>query len=360
MVVGKHGVKTARIVVLYLMDMVSTREQMMDSVTSRILLFCAQNRVSAGLSRNNGAISAEDVFAELFNIIYRDSHASFINANKIKINYPGIDLLDTDNKTAIQITVQNSLKKVKDSFSKIPAFSDNRDYSRVEFFIQDNKITLGMKRFGPKYKDYDVEVYCASDVLRDVDSIGKQDHLKDVCEFVEKSINVPNRVTAEKDIDNEAFGILFQALKDRVESKDIVDAKDPMIVYKSSPKEKKDKFKSDWEKLVNLYKNSLGMKDKDEGYKKLIDYEKQITECFSEDLDEIQKDLILKYLRTQSLIILEENPNKPLIAIEGLTKKIKSDFNVGFLSKTQVMSFILNMFFACDVFPLEFKQDEEV
>lgn len=332
--------------------MISSKEKMIESVSSRILLFCANNKSLAKFNYNNGTVSAEDFFAEFFNILYRDSGCNFFNTNKDKSNYPGIDLLDLDNKKAVQVTIENSLKKVSGTFDVIPKINENKLYTKLDFVIQDSKITKGMKNFGPVYQGYDVNVICIADILRDVNNLNKLNHVEDVCRFVEKAIKIPDKAVAEMQVDNEAFEILFQALKDQVIKVDVENEKDPIVVYRSSTKEKKNKFKNDWDRLINLYKHTLGMTDTDNGHVKLINYEKRLAECFSQDLNEIQKNLILKYLRVESFLVLEKNSGKPLEAIEELTEKIKIDFNVGFLSKTQVMSFILNMFFTCDVFPL--------
>ena len=228
----------------------------------------------------------------------------------------------------------------------------------MEFLIQANEITSGMKSFGPTYQDYEVKVVCMPDILRDINNLSKLEDVEKVCEFVERAVNVPDKVVADKQVDNEAFKILFRALRDRINKEDVFEMKDPISIYKSSTSEKKEKFKNDWKTLVSLYKHTLGMTGADDDHVKLINYENNLRECFSQDIDEIQKDLVVKYLRVESFLILEENSGKPQIAIEKLTEKMQKEFNVGFLSKTQVMSFILNMFFKCDVFPLEFKEDE--
>jgi hypothetical protein len=339
--------------------MTSKKEEMIKSISSRILLFCSNNKNLSKINLNDGSVSAEDFFAELFNILYRDNNSKLFNTNKNKSNYPGIDLLDLENKKAIQVTVENTLSKIKSSFCKIPQKKDNEVYSSVEFIIQVNSVTKGMKTFGPKYQDYNVKVICIPDILREINNLSNLKHVEDICKFVENAIKVPDKVMANKQVDNEAFEILFQILKDRITKSDMAEIKDPISIYKSSPKEKRDKFDSDWKQLIDLYKLTLGMTGADDDHNKLINYENRLSECFSQDLNEIQKDLILKYLRAESFMVLESNQGKPLVAIGKLTEKIRADFNVGFLSKTQVMSFVLNMFFTCDVFPLEFKTNEE-
>lgn len=339
--------------------MIALKVDMIKSITTRLSVFCDSNKNLSKLNLNDGTVSAEDFFATLFNLLYRDKNSNFFNANVLNSIYPGIDLLDLDNKVAAQVTIDNTLGKVKSTFTKIPKVQENKLYTKVKFVIQDNRITSGMKKFGPKYEGYDVEVVCIPDILREINGLMDDKHIEAICKYVESAIRVPDKIVAEEKVDNDAFEVLFQALKDRVEKEDIIEAEDPIIVYKSSPQEKKEKFKDDWNKLISLYKYALGMSGEVGDYNKLINYEKRLNECFSQDLNEIQKELILKYLRVESYIFLNKNSGKPLVSIDEFTQKIIDDFKVGFLQKTQVMSFVLNMFFMCDVFPLEYQQNEE-
>lgn len=332
---------------------------MIESISTRILLFCSSNKQLAKLNRNNGAVSAEDFFANLLNLIHKNDNYNLINANSLnKVNYPGIDLLDLDNKRGIQVTVENSLKKIKNTFDVIPRAEDNKDYNKIEFLFQLESVTNGIKKFSSHYNGYEVKTYCLPDILKNITKLNN-DILKEVCIFVEDSIEIPDKVIAGKHIDEIAFRILFAALKNKIDNNTPEDKNDIKLIYKSSSKEKKNIFINDWNNLINLYKLSLGIDDKnDNSYINLINYQKNIEECFSQELDEDQKELIIGYLRTESHFLLIKNNSNPIISINELTEKIKKDFDVTFLSKIQVESFILNMFFACDVFPLNIDNHE--
>jgi len=50
--------------------MITLREKMWDSITSKTLLYFQKNRTDSKTNRNNGAISAEDFITGLYNILY--------------------------------------------------------------------------------------------------------------------------------------------------------------------------------------------------------------------------------------------------------------------------------------------------
>lgn len=59
--------------------------------------------------------ACEDLFMEIFNIVYAQNGWKFQNMNNIKPNYPAIDLGDVKNKIGIQITCQSDSTKIQDT-----------------------------------------------------------------------------------------------------------------------------------------------------------------------------------------------------------------------------------------------------
>src|SRR5947209_3183358 len=82
-----------------------TREDYLKKIIDTLTLIetSVRNRVVLNLYDNN--LFSEDFFPGLLNFIYP---LKLENANKMKRNYPGIDLIDTHNKVAYQVTSTNT------------------------------------------------------------------------------------------------------------------------------------------------------------------------------------------------------------------------------------------------------------
>jgi hypothetical protein len=92
-----------------------TREEYLKKITDTLALIetSVRNRVVLNLYDNN--IISEDFFPGLLNFIYG---LKLDNANKTKKNFPGIDLSDTTNKVAFQLTSTNTQTKIQKTIDK--------------------------------------------------------------------------------------------------------------------------------------------------------------------------------------------------------------------------------------------------
>lgn len=329
----------------------SVKERMLDSITSRIIVFFQTNKAGSMLNRNDGAIAAEDFISDLFNLVRDHEKPGYICTKKLKSNYPGIDVLSTTKKEGIQVTVQTTRSKVTTTFSKIPKLAQNTDYSRIIFVVQDTTLSNTLKRFPTSYEGYTVQILSATEILREIDALTFE-QMQKVCEYVERVLKMPDTVMENRDVDAQLFHVLFTSLNGALSRGVLNTEVEDEPVYKTSPSEKRVKYERDWPILVQLYKDALGLKGDGSETERFIAYHKYVEEAFSQDLDEDDKEAIQSYLKTKSTMLLAENDGNAVAAINQMASQMREDLNLGFVISPHVLSFILNMFFKCDVLPL--------
>jgi hypothetical protein len=331
--------------------MISARDKMFDSITSRIIQFFYQNKLASEQNKNDGAVSAEDFIKELFNLLYEGGDSNYVCTSKIRHNYPGIDIINKVKKQGVQVTVREDNQKIKDTFKKIPTIGENSDYNKVIFVIQSSHKPKNLLKQPNLYQGYSLEIKSASEILNDISNLG-DNALEKVCAYVEKAVVIPDPVSMGRNVDAEIFFVLFDALINSLESdpSDIPDHDD--LIYKTSIEEKRKKFSDFWKILQQLYKDSLGLKEDGSTSNKLIFYRKYVEEAFSQRLNETQKETIQSYLKTQSAMLLHQNDGDPVKAINQMVSVMQDELKLGFLNKANIISFLLNMFFKCDVFPM--------
>ena len=93
------------------------RNELLSKISDMLLLIGRSIEQLGSMNLNNDAVLAENTFKDLLNVIYK---ASFVNANSIKHNMPGIDLIDWDRKILVQISKECTRSKIQESLDKIP------------------------------------------------------------------------------------------------------------------------------------------------------------------------------------------------------------------------------------------------
>lgn len=87
--------------------------------------------------KDDVATDAEDFFAGFFNILMG---WKLQNANSTRRNCPAIDLEDSRARIAIQITAQNSLKKIRDTVDSFYKHDMRRSYDSLIILILSNRL----------------------------------------------------------------------------------------------------------------------------------------------------------------------------------------------------------------------------
>lgn len=163
------------------------RQQYFNYIENKLstLVVSVKNRGKLNLLDLN--IHSEIFFANLFNRIF---NYNLINANMIKQNQEGIDLIDKNNKVIIQVSstcnkakIQNSLNKSKDykdySFKFIAITSSNYVTK-----VKEHSFEKGLLNFNPKE-----DIYGISEILRVIQNL-EIDLLKKVYQLIKEELEV--------------------------------------------------------------------------------------------------------------------------------------------------------------------------
>lgn len=89
---------------------------MMGQIKKAFSSLCYEVSMSTSLNQLSINVHAEQFFVELLNELFT---YNLVNTNSEEKNFASIDLLDTGNRIAFQITSDSSLKKIKDTLSKL-------------------------------------------------------------------------------------------------------------------------------------------------------------------------------------------------------------------------------------------------
>lgn len=109
---------------------------------------------------------AEYFFQDMLNLTYS---WSLKNMNKIQSNYPAIDLGDKKNKLCIQVTAQDSSKKIEDTINAFYKKKLDKKYNKLIILILTNKKKY-TKKFSIK-NHTEFEIIDIDDLLEEINSL---------------------------------------------------------------------------------------------------------------------------------------------------------------------------------------------
>jgi hypothetical protein len=148
-----------------------------------ILQYYLENVSSINL--NDGNLIAEDFSATLLNMIF-DWKLINLNTNK---NIAGIDLGDSENKIAVQVTRQNNREKIEETIQKFFTHNHHREYKTLYVFLLTNK-----KKYKKPFDTQNLIKFNAEDNILD---------FKDITALIN---NLPNSTLRKiEDLFNEEF-----------------------------------------------------------------------------------------------------------------------------------------------------------
>lgn len=176
------------------------RVEVMKSVTEKLGWFKSQIELENEINFYDNNIGSEDFMCGLLNYVYG---WHLVNLNKKDKNCPGIDLGDEENRVAVQITSDNSRKKVQSTIDTFLKKEYEKKYSKLIFVI------LGSKtRFS---KDFDTANKFVFDRIKDVIDINQIIKDLDNCDdemifqvhsYIEEKMRVPDKSKNYNDINS--------------------------------------------------------------------------------------------------------------------------------------------------------------
>lgn len=159
------------------------------------LVYKIENRNSINLLDIN--IVAEDFLKDFLNLVYG---YELINVNLLEKNAPAIDLVDIDRRIAIQVTSDNSSKKIDETLKKFNEKNLYKKYDRLIILILTSKKKYSKEFNSGDYLEFDkyTDIIDIKDILKYVRGKSTSD-LKEIKKFLNKELN-PNITRNQKDI----------------------------------------------------------------------------------------------------------------------------------------------------------------
>lgn len=272
-------------------------------------------------------VYAENFYRDFFNLLGYE----FENTNFRENNFAHIDLIDTKNKFAIQVTSQNDNKKIKeaiDGFFKDPS---HKDYKLKILLIAKDAKDYRTK-FGNDF-NHKEDVLDVKKILAYINNITDLGKLKGIADFLNEQILQERKKTESNEV--ETIMALIEHL-----------SKDENLSISEKPENVDPKFKiynrfSEHSTfLINLYTELCTV------------YQQPLIEA-KQVIDAVRAIKISSYLKDESDKILTAEGNNPQLAIEKLVELFygKLSENGIKFDKIAIKFYLLDELINCNVFP---------
>ncbi|MFY8186733.1 MAG: SMEK domain-containing protein [Flavobacterium sp.] len=165
------------------------RQTYISIITKRITYLQKEVENFNSLNLTDINVFAENFYRGLFNLI----GFKFTNTNFDSINFAHIDLIDTVNKQAIQVTSQNDNKKIKEAIDGFFAKTENKEY-KLQILLISKEAKNYKTEFGNNFnhKEDVLDIKRLLAIINDIDEI---DTIKAIADFLDKNILTERRKT---------------------------------------------------------------------------------------------------------------------------------------------------------------------
>lgn len=290
-------------------------------------------KLSNSISLFDINIQAEYFYRDLFNLIY---DWGLKNLNAQEKNSKFVDLVDSENKKAIQVTSQNDNLKIKEAIEGFFLRTENHDFElKVLLIAKDAKnYTTDFTSNGKYNFDHKKDVIDIDRLLNDINN-RTDDSISAIAEHLSRTILLPRQTTESNEV--ETIMCLIEFL-----SKDI--NRKPIIMNPDVDPEKKiyhrfaDHSEFITEQYQALYPIYAGA---------LHESKKQIG------IDGVKAEIIASYLKDESDDLLNNNNNNPRFALRDLVNYFESKINLNGINgdKQAIRFYLLDELINCNVFP---------
>ena len=272
-------------------------------------------------------IFAENFYRDLFNLI----GFKFNNTNFESNNFAYIDLIDTVNKQAIQITSQNDNIKIKEAIDGFFAKPENKDYKLQLFLISKNAKNYRTK-FGNDF-NHKEDVIDVKRLLAIINDIKEINTIKNIADFLDYNVLTERKKTECSEVETIMELINHLSLnKNRVIIDKAVNV-DPKNKIDNRFSEHSDYLKKQYSELYAKYNGAL-------------------VEATSK-IDGVEAEIISDFLKDESDIILTKENNNPKLALHSLVELFynKLSSNGVKFDKQAIKFYLLEELIKCNVFP---------
>ena len=256
-----------------------------------------------------------------------------------KINTPGIDLVDDDNKITVQVTSNNTSDKIKLTIDEFIKNKSYEKYSRLIVLISTEKKNYTTIFDTQQTFEFDKEndIWDVSDLIQKINALST-DQQRKIYEYLqvemgEKVLTRSEATEVETIMDLIEF-ITSNRLTEYKRLKTVVDPD-----YKINNRFKKfaNRLTGQYTELLGIYGTALAQIESIRG------------------IDEGEEIIIRMYLQDLSIKYLEEAQNDPMEALNKLVNffEIKLGKKGKKYDKAAIKFYLINELIKCNVFPNE-------
>lgn len=282
-------------------------------------------------------IIAEDFFPGLLNLIY---DYELKNANHLEKNAPAIDLIDQKNRIAVQVTSDNSSKKIRHTIEEFNKNQEYHLYDRLVILILTQKKnystsfdTQGLFAFEKERDIWDVER-----LIKDIREL-ETDKIKEISDYLSEELY--NKYYSAKKTQasevNTIIDLIAYISQHRRVNKSRETTVDPEYKIYKRFRNFADKLITEYTTLYTIYGEALNVVNETQG------------------IDEAQDIIIMFYLQDISVQFLEEEHDNPIAALNKLVTYFedKLSTNGKKYDRSAIKFYLVNEMIKCRVFPNE-------
>lgn len=282
-------------------------------------------------------IIAEDFFPGLLNLIYG---FQLKNANYLKKNAQAVDLFDKANKIAVQVTSDNSSKKINHTIEEFNKNESYKMYGRLIVLILTQKknykteFNTDGKFIFSKTKD----IWDVKDLIRDIKELDT-DRIKEISHYLSNELcdkYYSAKETQASEIDT-IIDLIEYISGHRKVTKKRDSVPDPEYKIYRRFREFSDKLIMEYTMLYTIYGDALDVINDKLG------------------IDEAQDIIIMFYLQDISVQFLDEADDNPVAALNSLVTYFDEKLSVNGkkYDRAAIKFYLVNEMIKCRVFPNE-------
>lgn len=273
-------------------------------------------------------VHAENFYRDFFNLLgYEFENTNFIIEN----NFAHIDLIDTKNKIAIQVTSQNDNMKIKDAINGFYNTPGYEDYKMKLLLISKDAKSYKTK-FGNNF-NHKEDVLDINRLLAIINNIPDLSKIQSIANFLDDQILSERKKTESNEVETILALIEYLSKDDNRRITEKPENVDPKFKIYS-------RFSEHSAFLINQYTELCTI------------YVEPLSEA-KKGIDSVKAIKISSYLKDESNNILTSEANNPQVALERLVELFYSKLSENGIKfdKIAIKFYLLDELVNCNVFP---------
>lgn len=302
------------------------RKEKLDLIARRLNYLKVQIIHANSLNLTDINIHAENFYRDFYNLM----GYSFDNVNFDSQNFANIDLIDSKNKIAIQITSQNDNNKIKEAIDGFYKKVENKEYQLKLLLISKDAKEYKTK-FGDKF-DHKKDVIDTKRLLAEINN-KKTHEIEEIADFLDKEVLTERRKTESTEVETIMALIDFLSKDSNRVFIERTENVDPANKIYKRFSEHSDFIIEQYQELFSVYNIALVEATK--------------------NIDSVKAIIISSYLRDESDQILTDEGNNPKKALSRLVDffEVKLSKHGFRFDKIAIKFYLLDELIKCNVFP---------